>query len=282
MTNPTAAKRVKSGGRVYTWPQFPPHEFTVVSVTEAIKAGLAKPFLIGWASKMTAEAAVRDHDVVSMMVEKGDRKGAINHLKGAQYKDMGNKGDVGNVVHDAIDHFLTDRPMTESQIEEDLKSNFVPDSFLDVAKNKVLGVIEFLEETEIEVLQNELTTYNQTHGYAGTPDIIGKIYMPHLGERVAAVIDIKTSKRIYDDTSLQLCAYARAEWASEDGKTKIPFPEGIQSGVIVRPLGSPGKNGQRFERGDFHLSDELFDMFLGCLAVANGANNSVCEDARRS
>lgn len=282
MTDPTQAKRVKSGGRVYTWPTYPPYEFTVVSVTEAIKGGLAKPYLIGWASKMTAEAAVRDHDIVSMMIDKGDKKGAINHLKGSQYKDMGNKGDVGNVVHDAIDKYLSGQEMTEKEIEEDLNANFVPDSFLEVAKNKVLGVMEFLHETEMEVIQNELTTYNQTHGYAGTPDIIGKLYVPYRGETVTAVVDIKTSKRIYDDTSLQLCAYSRAEWASADGVTKLDFPDDIRSGVIVRPLGSPGKNGQRFERGDFHLSDELFDMFLGCLAVTNGAHGNVCEDARRS
>lgn len=282
MTDPTQAKRASGGGRVYTWPKYPPYEFTVVSVTEAIKAGLAKPYLIGWASKMTAEAAVKDHDVVSMLIEKGDKKGAVNHLKGAQYKDMNNKGNVGNVVHDAIDHYLSGTELTEEEIEEALKENFVPDNLIPVAKNKVLGVMEFLHETEMEVIQNEKTTYNATNGYAGTPDIIGKLYMPYRKEVVTAVVDIKTSKRIYDDTSLQLCAYAKAEWASDNGIDKLEFPSDIESGVIVRPLGSPGKDGQRFERGDFHLSDELFQVFLGCLAVANGQQSGVIEDSRRA
>lgn len=282
MTDPTQAKRAAKGGRVYTWPKYPPYEFTVVSVTEAIKAGMAKPFLIGWASKMTAEAAVKDHDVVSLMIEKGDKKGAVNHLKGAQYKDMNNKGDVGNVVHDAIDHYLSGTELTDEEIEENLREHFVPEAFLKVAKEKVKGVMEFLRETEMEVIQNEKTTYNATNGFAGTPDIIGKLYVPYRKEIVTAVVDIKTSKAIYDDMALQLCAYSRAEWASDDGLEKLEFPQDIRSGVIVRPLGSPGKDGQRFERGDFHLSDELFEVFLGCLAVANGQQEGVIENSRRS
>lgn len=78
MTDPTQAKKVRVGGgamtRKYSWPPLPPHEFTVTSVTSAIKGGLPTPHLIGWAAKMTAEAAVSDYDIIGLMIKKGDKR----------------------------------------------------------------------------------------------------------------------------------------------------------------------------------------------------------------
>lgn len=229
---------------------------------------------------MTAEAAVREHEVVSLMISNGDKKGAINHLKGSQYRDMTDKGDIGNAVHDAIDQYLsTGEVPDEEWIANELEQNFCPEKYLKTAIHKVQGVIEFLEEHEIEVIYNETTIYNQTHGFAGTPDIVGRFEIPRVGV-VPAILDIKTSKAIYDDTSLQLAAYSRAEWASEDGHTKLDFPDDIKYGAIIRPRGSIGGDGKKYEAGYFDLNDNVFEMFLGCLKVTNGMDSGVIDESR--
>jgi hypothetical protein len=67
MTVPKQSRqRSDDGPRTYAWPPQPPHEFEVLSVTTAMKS-LAKPFLIGWAAKMSAECAVEYHDIIGAM-----------------------------------------------------------------------------------------------------------------------------------------------------------------------------------------------------------------------
>lgn len=275
MTEPALAqsKGSRNGVRRYAWPQRPPHEFNVTSVTSAIKGGLPKPFLEGWAAKITAETAVKDHDIIKLMLEKSQEKQAIQHLKGSRYASTGSKGDVGNVVHDAIDRHLGGNPMSEEEVDEDLDANFVPKAMRPAAHGKISGVLAFLADSEMDVVHHEITVYNQTHGYAGTPDIVGSLQSG--GAHVPAIVDIKTGKAIYDDTALQLGAYARGEWASEDGSTKLEMPDNIRHGVVVRPKGDG-----TYERGDFALSDEVFEMFLACLGVANAQYNGVLDSAR--
>jgi hypothetical protein len=279
MTEPAQARTVKIGyttTRRYSWPPVEPHEFTVTSVTSALKHGLPKPHLIGWAAKKTAECAVSDHKIVTAMLEKGDKKAALAHLKGSRYRDMTEKGDRGTIVHAAIDSYLSDKPLSDDEIDKRLADAYVPHYMKQSTHNMISGAISFLQDSEPEVFWNEGTVYSRQHGYAGTADIIGSLWVG--GSRQPAVVDFKTSAAIYDEVALQLVAYARADFVGLNDGTEAPVtPDGAvpKHGIVVRP-----KADGTYERVDFVLNDDLFAMFLGCLSVTNGVENDSLAQSR--
>lgn len=281
MTDPAQAKTVKVNQyettRKYSWPPMPPHEFTVTSVTSAIKHGLPKPFLPGWAAKKTAECAVSDHDIIGAMLKKGDKKAALSHLKGSRYRDMTAKGDRGNVVHASIDAYLQGKEYSEADVDEKIKELQVPHYMVESTKGMILGAMAFLYDTEPEVLWNESTVYSRTHKFAGTADIICKL---HIGTtRVPVIVDFKTSPNIYDETALQLAAYANADFVGHNDGTEgelVPGGEPIENGVVIRP-----KANGTYDRADFTLTPDVFSMFLHALGVAEGVQNDTLAKSRR-
>jgi hypothetical protein len=264
VTTPRQARQSSGDGpRIYPWPPQPPHEFEVISVTSALKS-LPKPFLIGWAAKVAAECAVDDHEVISLLLAKGDKRAAIDHIKGARFRDMGKKADRGTIVHSAVELYLAGKTITKAEVEARLEEARVPKGMWKSASLMISGVTQYLQDTEPEVYWSESTVYSRTHGYAGTADLIART---HVGSsRVPAVLDVKTAKSIYDETALQLVGYARADFVGLDDGTEVgltPNDEPIEYGIVVRPTPS-GK----YETATFSLTDALYDRFLAVLAVA--------------
>lgn len=263
MTAPTQARRRKGrdSPRTYAWPPLPPHEFEVISVTSAID--LPKPYLIGWAAKMTAQAAVDDHAIVGAMLAKGDERSALDHLKGARYRDMNTKADRGTIVHAALESYLAGRPLAKETVEEQLREARVPLNMWKSTAAMIAGLMEFLHDEEPEVYWSESTVYSRQHGYAGTPDFLGRMRVG--GSLKNVVMDVKTSKAIYDETALQTCAYGRADFVGLDDGAEAPLaPNGepFDHGVVVRPLA----NG-KYEKAVFTHTDRLFELFLASLAM---------------
>lgn len=277
MTTPNQARRGKGydAPRTYAWPPLPPHEFEVVSVTSAINGGLPKPYLIGWAAKVTAQAAIDNHDIVGAMLAKGDERGAIDYVKGARFRDSGTKADRGTIVHAALESYLAGKELGEADINERLGEARVPLAMWASTRKMIAALTDFLHDEEPEVYWSEKTAYSRTHGYAGTPDLVARMRVG--GSRLPVIVDVKTSKSIYDETALQLAAYARADFIGlDDGTEKplLPTDEPIEHGIVVRP-----KPGGGYETATFTLTDEVFDCFLGCLAVAT--KKGVLDTARR-
>jgi hypothetical protein len=266
VTQPSQARQGRGfdAPRTYAWPPLPPHEFEVISVTSAIGKGLPKPFLVGWAAKMTAQCAVDDHAIVAAMLDKDDTAAALQHLKGARYRDMNAKADRGTIVHTAVESYLAGKPLSDSQVEAALREARVPPKMWRSTRGMIAGAVEFLYDHEPEVLWSEATVYSRTHGYAGTADLIARM---RVGESTQVVVlDFKTSKSIYDEVALQLVAYARGDFVGLDDGTEAELsPEPIQHGIVVRPMASG-----RYEKAEFTLTDDIFELFLGCLAVAKG------------
>lgn len=265
MTVPKQARQRRGNGpRTYAWPPMPPHEFEVVSVTSAL-GSLPKPYLIGWAAKVTAAAAVDDHDIVGAMLAKGDERAAIDHLKGARFRDMNKKADRGTIVHAALESYLADKPLDDETVQAQLKEARVPLNMWKSAAAMIAGLMEFLADEEPEVLASEATVYSRKHGYAGTTDVFARMRVG--GQVLPVVLDVKTSKAIYDETALQLCAYGRADFIGLDDGTELPLDEVFggrrpEHGVVIRPTPS-GK----YEKVVFTLTDRLFDLFLAALTV---------------
>lgn len=267
MTTPTQARQRKTydAPRTYAWPPLPPHEFEVISVTSATGGGMPKPYLIGWAAKMTAQAAVDDHDIVAAMLKKGDERAAIDHLKGARYRDSGAKADRGTIVHSALESYLAGKQIDKAAVEGQLREARVPLNMWPSTAAMIAGIMEFLHDEEPEVFWSEATVYSRTHGYAGTTDLIARMRVG--GKLQNVILDVKTSKAIYDETALQVCAYARADFVGLDDGTEAPLtPDGetIEHGIVVRPTPTGS-----YEKVVFTLTDEVYELFLGCLTVAS-------------
>lgn len=277
MTQPKQARqrRGRDAPRTYAWPPLPPHEFEVVSVTSAL-ISLPKPYLIGWAAKVTAEAAVDDHAIVAAMLEKGDERAAIDHLKSTRFRDMGKKADRGTIVHAALESYMAGRPVEKETVESQLREARVPLNLWKSTTAMIAGLMEFLHDHEPEIYWSESTVYSRTHGYAGTADLIARMLVGD--STVPVVLDVKTSKSIYDEVALQLCAYAQADFVGLDDGTEaplVPTGEPIEYGIVVRPTPS-GK----YDKATFALGDpDLLDVFLACLTITN--KRGVLERVRR-
>jgi hypothetical protein len=275
VTKPAQARQSRDDApRTYAWPPLPPHEFEVISVTSALKS-FPKPFLIPWAVKVTAERAIDKYKFLGTMIEESGPKDALKWLKDARWADTSAKADRGTIVHAAIEAYMGGKEMTDASIIEALEEARVPSSIAKATKAMVNGVMEFLDAEEPEVYWSESTVYSRTHGYAGTADLIGRMRIG--GSLQPVVIDVKTSKAIYDEVGLQLAAYAKAEFVGLDDGTEAKLThdgEPIRHGVVVRP-----KSDGTYEKAVFTLSDELLDVFLACKSLAVSAD--VVRSSRR-
>lgn len=279
MTSPALASTSRGGGRTYKWPPtglLKPGEeqMEVASVTTVIGKGLPKPALMYWAAKMVAQKAVDDYAAVgAIMASKDGESKAVNYLKGAHREFTNKKADMGTVAHMAVEAYVAGAPLTEAQLDEELKERGVPLDMWRMTKGYVKGALEFFDQLEPEVLHSEVTVFSRKWGYAGTTDIIGRMRFGGT-ETYPCVIDFKTGKAVYPEMGLQLSAYARADFIGRNDGTEEPLPPDIRHGVIVRLTPTGG-----FEAVAFTLSDELQEVFLSVMGVAQGLE--VMEQAKR-
>jgi hypothetical protein len=265
VTTPSQARKTSDDGpRVYAWPPTPPHNLEVISVTSATKLGLPKPYLIGWAAKVAAEFAVDNLDAVKTLVDAKQKRAAVDLIKGEHNRNKGNKADRGTIVHAAVEAYVAGKPMTEADIAGRLEEARVDPSLAKATYGMAQGVLAYLQDTEPEILRSEATVYSRTYEYAGTTDLLARAHVG--GSRRPAVLDVKTSKSIYDEVAIQLTAYARADFVGLDDGTEVPlFPDGEvpEYGIAIRPMA----NG-RYETATFALNDDVFRLFLSCLQTA--------------
>jgi hypothetical protein len=277
VTVPTQSRqRSKDGPRTYAWPPQPPHEFEHLSVTSAIKS-LSKPFLIGWAAKMSAECAIEDHDIIGAMLAKKQKKAALDYVKQARFRDSEGKADRGTIVHAAIEAYIAGKPVDRDAVQNALEEKLVPEGLWKATYKMIDGVMEFLFDYEPEVIWSEATVYSRKYEYAGTADLIARV---RIGDSILpAVLDVKTGKSIYNETAMQLTAYARGDFVGLDDGTEKPLlpkkGEKILHGICIRPTAA-GK----YETANFDLTDEVMNKFLACLELADVDN--VLARARRA
>jgi len=277
MTVPTQSRqRSKDGPRTYAWPPQPPHEFEHLSVTSAIKS-LSKPFLIGWAAKMSAECAVEDHEIIGAMLAKKQKKAALDYVKQARFRDSEGKADRGTIVHAAMEAYVAGKSVDTDAVQFALEEKMVPEGLWKATFKMIDGVMEFLFDYEPEVIWSEATVYSRKYEYAGTADMICRV---RIGDSILpAILDVKTGKSIYNEAAMQLTAYARADFVGLDDGTEKPLlpkkGEKIKHGIVIRPTAS-GK----YEKANYDLTDEVLNKFLACLELADVDN--VLARARRA
>jgi hypothetical protein len=221
----------RPGGRFYVEPD---SREAVPGVTSILNM-IGKPFLQDWAAKLAAERAVRSHDFISRMIEDAGEDAAVEYIKRAAKQYTKARADIGSEAHDLFERMMRGEDVGRQRSDlEPYRRHFAA----------------WLEEVQPELLYAEDTVWSDTHGYAGSFDLIAKV------DGAVTILDYKTSKAVYPDVALQLAAYAHADKVilAADG-SEIPMPAIERAGVLhITP-----------ERAALHpvlAGDDVFDAFL--------------------
>lgn len=238
MTSPKFAHATDDHGRYYRHPEHPGREF--ISITNVLDS-IAKPALVPWAAKITAEKAL---DLMPAYVAAA----LIPPCKPKRVADECSRclpclhkttkrevkvvretaADLGTRVHDHAEAHLTGRALPEDPEVAPFLAQY----------------LRFLSDFEIDITQHieaaELTVCHPEHGYAGTLDVMGHLRLDgNLAglkpkklpgdERALWVWDIKTSSTkaddvLYDEQPLQLAAQRHAKEVWLPDGTIAPMP----------------------------------------------------------
>jgi len=176
---------------------------------------LGKPFLIGWAKKVTAQAAARDVKLLATLVERGGESAAAAWLKEIPDFERDTAGKMGTAVHILAEAIARKQPVVVTEAQQPFVDRYV----------------EWLAKHKPKFKNVEFMVYSASHLYGGTADAVVELN----GE--LWLIDYKTGKDAYTDTALQLAAYAFADWAGKPGDPrKYAIPKVTRFGVLhIRP-----------------------------------------------
>jgi len=164
----------------------------------------------------------------------------------APYNKSGEAKERGSTVHSIVETYKHTGEYIDS----------VPDKFKGYAK----AFYTWVEDNDIEILEQERLVVSKVHNYAGILDLLvrfrksGRVY----------VIDIKTGKDIYPEAYVQLSAYKNA---LEENGTKAD-----ETGVLLLQEDGSHKFGQGYD---------AFAIFLHCKAIWNWKNKEMVETIKK-
>ncbi|MFD8955708.1 hypothetical protein ACFV0W_01940 [Streptomyces anulatus] len=212
----------------------------------SIIAMLPKPFLVWWAARMTAEAAVSNLPAVASIAER-DEAGAVDYLRNAHSRYTKLRARIGSEAHDLFERMA--RGEAIGRVHPDLEPYRE-------------GFAEFLDVVRPELVRAEDIAWSDSHGYAGSFDAILRVRLGEdgkpdhqAGEWHLLIVDWKTSKSTYPDVALQMAAYAHADKIVAPDGTSEPMPEFDGAAVLhITPDGWAFK--------PVRIDPEVFDIFL--------------------
>lgn len=180
----------------------------IPGVTTILGKGIAKPFLIDWAAREVARYAADNLDTLNALP---DEDSVYDLLKTAHNRFRDKAAVRGTDVHALAEDLIHGR-----EVE-------IPERLL----GYVEGYARFLDLWQPVALLTERPVASRANWYAGTFDAIVRTR-----DGRVLIVDNKTSKRVYGETSLQLAAYANAEFYQAEDGTEQPLPE-IEGGAVV-------------------------------------------------
>ena len=266
MTTPARAIDTPDG-RFYPWPDAHEPEFLAISVTNALEQGVPKK-LEAWTAREVARYAMDNADTWKDL----DDKAAFDLIRFAAIRARDYKGLIGDAVHEAIGLYLPD---VINGMAEPVVPNVYEIAFPEMGKQTPAGIqgyfnafLAFRKKWKPLPLYSEVTVFSRKHKYAGSTDEICLFDFQDKRGPVPTIIDYKTAKRVYDDVSLQLVGYAKADFmAFDDERHPLQFPlqpyGEIKDGIVVR-LGMDGK----YTAIPFTLDKALHKKFCSALDVA--------------
>lgn len=180
----------------------PTHQYTFdgvtyPGVTSVLKVLDKSDALMGWAARMTAEAAIGMADTLPQLLASVGPEGVTKALTARSAWKRDEAAALGTEVHHLADLLITGGTLPPMS---------------DAALARVDRYEAWWRASGWRVRVSEALLVNVTKGYGGTLDLL---CYDRDGRTVLA--DIKTGKAIYHETTLQLAAYGAAEWAESDG-----------------------------------------------------------------
>lgn len=241
MTGPALAR--SRGGRRYVWPPNTDKPELVVPSVTTILNHLAKPALVKAAAKEVANFAVDQ----LLAWEKLPSPAALALLKGTPDRVWDVKKQLGSDVHKAVEQALDGWDIVDT------------DKVIDIDNIDLLpwvgAAITFMQDQVSKLLFTEITVFNRTYKYAGTCDAIVT-----LNDGRTAIVDWKSGS-IWPEASLQLSAYANAEFIGHDDGTPEDLPE-FDLGIVVH---LPGDG--TYKAYEVELSPVLWKTFIACRTI---------------
>lgn len=236
----------RGGSRYYVSPD----DGAKVPGVTSVLGMLPKPFLVPWAAKVTAEAAVSQLAAVSSIAER-DEAGAIDYLKRAHRRYTQSRADIGTDAHDMFERQI--RGEDVGRVHRELEPYRA-------------GFAEFLDTVRPALIRAEDVAWSDSHAYAGSFDALLRVRLGEDGkpdpdgEPVTLVADWKTSRATYPDVALQMAAYAHADQLIAPDGTREPMPETDGAAVLhITP------NGWAFK--PVRIDAAVFSIFLHLRAV---------------
>jgi hypothetical protein len=184
----------------------------VDGVTTIINNGIPKPALKAWGERTVAEYAVDNHKLVTELLDRDDRDGAIQLLKGAPFRSTDKAARRGTEVHG-----LAERIINGEEVEVPVELAGHVDSYL-----------QFLDDWNAQAVLVEAVVGNRTHRWMGTIDLIAD-----LSDGFRWLLDIKTTRSgIFGEVALQLAAYRNAEFYLDTNGHEQPMKKVDRVGAI--------------------------------------------------
>ncbi len=266
--------RVRSSGHGGSGYKHPLTGDVVPGVTTVLKK-LDKPGVLQWAVDNTSAYAVANIDaLLSRTEEQGfgflrwywkrdplssDDADIRNYSNGV----LRDAAELGTNLHDWVAADNSDDPYPDVSL--------APEYFWQM----VAEWDKWKTEHTFEPLMTETTFWSHQYGYAGTADGLWIV------DGVPTLVDVKTSRNVWDEHFMQLSALGACDVAlvEEDGEWKeVEIPPFSQYALLhVRPEDTD-KNGNympafcRLEVVDMEEIPLHFEAFLGLLAVSEAQN----------
>lgn len=267
--------RVRSSGHGGSGYKHPLTGQVVPGVTTVLKK-LDKPGIAQWAVDNTSAYAVANIDALLNRTEEqgygflrwywkrdplqGDQDDIRNFSNGV----LNDAANLGTMMHDwvAADHGAQPYPDV----------TFAPEYFWEM----VAQWDQWVSEHDVKPLFTETTFWSDQYGYAGTADGLWLV------DGVPTLVDVKTSRNVWDEHLMQLSALGACDHAvveNDKGEwEEIPIPDFSQYALLhIRPSDTT-KNGEpmepfcRLEVVDMGEIPLHFEAFLGLLTVSETQN----------
>jgi len=235
----------RKGGRFYDVPEVG----ECPSVTNILSV-ISKPALVPWAARVERELVVEaaaalymDAPTSPRMTKAGYVTSLIQRLghERAHEKQLRKAGDIGSECHRLVEWNL--------RLKSGQKVGDQP-IVSPAAATAFSSFSQWWGESGLQVLAIEQTVWHPLLRYAGTLDILA-----YQGQDLV-LVDLKTSRAIYDEYALQVAAYIKAMDAMGHGP--------VQRGYIVR---LPKADGDGFEVLGLSDVDRSFEAFEHAFAL---------------
>lgn len=172
------------------------------SVTSVLKHA-PKADLMAWSAEKVAERARDRPDIVL-----GDPDLVVRRLQYAYTDYRDERGEIGTSVH--------------AKIQADFEGSWDFPELTEEAERMLAQFQDFLDVYRVKILLSEFTVKIGC-GVMGTADAIIEYTDPLTGEVKTALVDWKTSKKIWEEHFLQLSALAHADYRLQE----VPEGEGF-------------------------------------------------------